>query len=144
MEKNPDLYTVKNISSTDIVKKISEMSWTHSAFVWTYTAIKYFDRQEALKSYLNENLISKQLVEMRIFNADEEFFFWRTGDNVFGFRYRKDSKLLAETKDSTVKLRANIAEIAAKDTLITRNYLADDCSGYIDSRFVKMENSPKD
>lgn len=131
------LESLKAIDVEALEQKINTIKNESSAFLWTYKKIEYLENMDLLAKYLLDLDISKQLVELRIFNQNEEYYFWRTGDEIFNFRHRVDDENDTH-KDKTLKI---LTTVLKEVDLITRNYYSEDYSGFIDSRFVKINNS---
>lgn len=136
MNNQPNPKAEEKDNSTFIKNSIASIKEECTAFVWTYKTVLYYENLSELNKYLEEIKIEKQLVELRVFNENEEYYFWRTGDGIFKYRHRSDKEISSDTfQTSTLKIRTSILK---EMELATRNYYAEDFSGFIDSRFVTV------
>lgn len=111
-------------------------------FFWQMSEIKYFNDVVLAKNYYEIN--QTFILSIRIFNATEEYHFWRTNNTLKG-RYRKDISIKENTDiyaiETEMVLRGVIAKqipINGKLCIKTRNYIDNDGFGYNDSRFMEI------
>lgn len=115
----------------------------HEFVFWHMSEVKYFKDVNTAKEYFTVN--KEYILNIRVFNKNEEYYFWKTGGNFAG-RLRKDTISPDGTNyaiDTQMVLRsvmvpAKIAKGNQKYFLKTRNYISDKSFGYNDSRFVEI------
>lgn len=126
-----------------------------SVILHTFDAIYFYNNIQDIKI----NITVKNLYQLRVFNENEEYYYWRVGE-LFYYRHREDKKSNdSNSKDAKINytdndmlLRGVIAnqyfdetnettEIKKTLYITTRNYInTSGKAGYIDSRFVEIKN----
>ena len=137
--------TVQFISEvkTNIVFDEMMISKGYEFVFWQMSEVKYITDADTALQYYRTN--KDYILNIRIFNEDEEFYFWKSGNQQTG-RHRKDAESHQGEDyaiDTEMLLRSVIApeksgKAEDKYFLKTRNYLANDGFGYNDSRFVAI------
>lgn len=146
-----DLYQpYKTVALTSIVTSALEFDKSlfkkgYQYFFWHMSQVKYFTDHDAALQFYEANEADKYIVKIRVFNINEEYYFWRSADKLTG-RLRADMPDAngdVYAIETEMKLRGIVAsQIKGADKrnyfLRTRNYIDNDGFGYNDSRFVDI------
>lgn len=117
----------------EIKEELAGKNENMKVIAWYYDQLKIY---ETLEEFLEDDIIlSRRLHHLRVFNEDEEYYYWRKRSGEFKCRFQNDTESEKEFKDENIKL---LGSVAPYTKAMVRHYYADDYSGFVDSRYVQI------